>query len=1018
MKTSIVIPTMTYTFTQKCVDSIIAHTSLDDLEIIIVANGAGTELWDYANDLSGKGYPVSILWYPEPMGPVPALNAGIREAKGDFILLLNDDCAILPSPKDKWLNDLHEPFSDPKMMVTGPSMIRTHIMGHNELLFLSKEDIEYGFIIFFMALIRRQAFDEAGLLDETLLCGVDLDFCLKMRRKGYLIQQVPKDDQLWHNGGNLLIGTFPMWHQGEGTVHHHYGVDQWTKILKADAETLKVRYGKSVRPRASIVIPTYGNSLDTLKECVNHAVKNTNLSDDVELIIVANGCPESVRAYVGSLNVTLKRLVWFDNPIGFCSAVNAGVSVASGAVIVLLNHDAYVLHDTWLDILLEPFSSPTVGITGPVVGECSLVNRSFVMFFCAAIRREVFDQIGLLDTIYNPGGLDDVDFTIRAENAGWESVRVPTDERIQHTSRGFSGTFPIYHMEHHDDWMSSDILQRNSKILTDRYNKIDRPIIEVDWNLWQKKYELLMIQEYLRHERVERILEIGTAHGGSTLLWAKMVEHSKGHVYTIDLPHGATMIDGTHYRPMVTEFRGDSHDPTMVSHIKEEIGIGKIDVLFIDGDHSYEGVKQDFENFYDLVRPDGFIIFHDILDSDVHRKVGCYVSKLWSEIKDKHESHEFIDPNKYGHNVPANSMGVGVIRKGTAPGKKAVASEDIKVEVPLKKDGKDVLCSICTKNRYDSTLPLALQSVSMQTVKPAALMIYDDNTEADRIDIRENETYRYLLEMFDRAGIKWSVVFGAKLGQHYGHQEANKREFRFVWRLDDDEVAEPAVLEKYLNLMTDDVGAVGGTVLTKGIGGNNGASPRLERIYNSPNVQWTEGSKIIDVDHLHSTFLYRAGIVNYNLELSPVAHREETIFSHELKRKGYRLLVDQSAITHHLKQSSTGIRSHQSEWFYKHDERVFSRYMESWGYKLLNLDCGIGDHYAFLNILPELKKKYAHLIIGACFPEIFKDHPDVTLIHIAQSAPVNPENIYKWMQDCKWTGMLVDAYATFYGVES
>ena len=104
MKTSIVIPTMTFKFTQICVDSIIAHTSLDDLEIIIVANGAGTELWDYANDLSGKGYPVSILWYPEPLGPVPALNAGIREAKGDFILLLNDEGFMGRHVNTRWQN--------------------------------------------------------------------------------------------------------------------------------------------------------------------------------------------------------------------------------------------------------------------------------------------------------------------------------------------------------------------------------------------------------------------------------------------------------------------------------------------------------------------------------------------------------------------------------------------------------------------------------------------------------------------------------------------------------------------------------------------------------------------------------------------------------------------------------------------------------------------------------------------------------------------------------------------------
>ena len=88
------------------------------------------------------------------------------------------------------------------------------------------------------------------------------------------------------------------------------------------------------------------------------------------------------------------------------------------------------------------------------------------------------------------------------------------------------------------------------------------------------------------------------------------------------------------------------------------------------------------------------------------------------------------------------------------------------------------------------------------------------------------------------------------------------------------------VLEKYLRLMTDDVGAVGGTVLTKGYGGEG--SNRMEHIYSAPNIQWSVGKGVVEVDHLHSTFLYRANIVDYNLELSPVAHREETIFTYEL----------------------------------------------------------------------------------------------------------------------------------------
>ena len=91
--------------------------------------------------------------------------------------------------------------------------------------------------------------------------------------------------------------------------------------------------------------------------------------------------------------------------------------------------------------------------------------------------------------------------------------------------------------------------------------------------------------------------------------------------------------------------------------------------------------------------------------------------------------------------------------------------------------------------------------------------------------------------------------------------------------------------------------------------------------------------------------------------------------------------------------------------------------MESWGYKLINLNSGIGDHYAFLNILPELKKKWKQLIIGACYPEVFKDHPDITLIDIAQSEPVNNENIYQWMKENNWNKSIVDAYATYYGVK-
>lgn len=328
----------------------------------------------------------------------------------------------------------------------------------------------------------------------------------------------------------------------------------------------------------------------------------------------------------------------------------------------------------------------------------------------------------------------------------------------------------------------------------------------------------------------------------------------------------------------------------------------------------------------------------------------------------------------------------------------------------------EVLCIICTKDRYETTLPLTIQSVIMQTVKPSFLLIYDDNVDEYKRDLRDDDVYRYLFQMLDFYKIKWEVIFGKQIGQHHGHQIANKMGYEYVWRIDDDEIAEPNVLEKYLKLMHHDIGAVGGAVLSPNY--PIGQSSNLENIYHLPNIQWqTKNETIIDVDHLHSTFLYRSNIIDYCLELSPIAHREETIFTYELKRQGYLLLIDLSAITHHLKQENSGIRSYINiEDFYKHDEKIFTKKMNSWGYKLINLNCGIGDHYAFLNILPQLKEKWKHLIIGASYPEVFKDEKDIILIDISKSEPINDENIYKWMIDNNWKKSIVEAYAKCYQV--
>ncbi len=207
-----------------------------------------------------------------------------------------------------------------------------------------------------------------------------------------------------------------------------------------------------------------------------------------------------------------------------------------------------------------------------------------------------------------------------------------------------------------------------------------RAIILPDWPIAQKKYELMGLQELLKNERLERIVEIGTWNGATALLWAMIVsKYSHGKLYCCDLSfnygtfyskltgrhYDKMMYKDTEYEKVVTEIPGNTHDPAYIEYAKQIIG-SPVDFMFIDGDHSYEGVKADYINFKDVVKPGGFIAFHDILDTPVHRSNGCYVAQFWNELKATGiEYWEFVDNNEYMCYTapnPSKSMGIGVIK--------------------------------------------------------------------------------------------------------------------------------------------------------------------------------------------------------------------------------------------------------------------------------------------------------------------------------------------------------------------
>lgn len=345
-----------------------------------------------------------------------------------------------------------------------------------------------------------------------------------------------------------------------------------------------------------------------------------------------------------------------------------------------------------------------------------------------------------------------------------------------------------------------------------------------------------------------------------------------------------------------------------------------------------------------------------------------------------------------------------------------------------------ITATISTKNRYDTTLPLSISSIIHQTLPPTEFILFDDNDNP--IDLRQLEVYQYLFNLLDVKNIKWRVVFGKKEGQVQNHQTALEiATGDWIWRNDDDTVAEPNVLEVLVSNIDDKVGAVAGCVMTPP------TSPlpehltgKIEDIYCGDNIQWHTFQGKQEVDHLYSSFLFRKKAAieagGYCMELSKIGHREESLLSYEMKRKGWKLIVDPQAITWHLRAKG-GIRSETDAKLWEHDEAIFRRKMEEWKIKvvptkLVYLDNGLGDGLMFLNILPKLIEKHKNekLLIACCYPEIFRNYNVQTIsitdgkqIAATMGIPVESFDVYKWCADHNFSGHLIEAFAKIYGVE-
>ncbi len=179
----------------------------------------------------------------------------------------------------------------------------------------------------------------------------------------------------------------------------------------------------------------------------------------------------------------------------------------------------------------------------------------------------------------------------------------------------------------------------------------------------QVREEIMELLKILVKHKPQSILEIGTARGGTLFLFTR-VASSDARIISIDLPGGRFGGGYPEWRiPLYESFaihnqrvyliRGDSHAHSTLKMVKGILDGRGLDFLFIDGDHTYEGVRKDFDMYGKLVDKGGVIAFHDIVPGPPESV--CDVPRFWNEIKHRFSYVELVKDRKQG------GYGIGVI---------------------------------------------------------------------------------------------------------------------------------------------------------------------------------------------------------------------------------------------------------------------------------------------------------------------------------------------------------------------